>query len=108
MQRATNHNIKVVNEVQQDCLRLQAFVSVSEAFLFLFNASKLHHKSFKWITNWFGCVLLNLKNLTQLTTLKMVEHSFWNWPAKFPSMASLHENGFGFQIPQHFSCSEPH
>jgi hypothetical protein len=68
---------------------------VGEAFLFLFNASKVHQKSVKRITNWSGCVLLDLKNPTQLTTLKKVERSSRNWPPKFASsMASLHKNGF--------------
>jgi hypothetical protein len=70
---SANHNNKVVNEVRQYRLRLRAFVSVGEAFLFLFKASKVHQKSVKWITNWSGCVLLDLKNPTQLTTLKTVE-----------------------------------
>jgi hypothetical protein len=70
-------------------------VSVGESFLFLFNASKLHHKSVKRITNYFGCVLIDIKNPTQLTTLKKVEHSSNNWSTKFSSsMASLHKNGF--------------
>ena len=38
---------KVVNGVRQYRLRLRAFVSVGEAFLFLFKASKIHHKSAK-------------------------------------------------------------
>jgi hypothetical protein len=36
---------KVDNEVRQYNLCLWAFVSVGEAFLFLFKNSKLHHKS---------------------------------------------------------------
>jgi hypothetical protein len=84
------------------------FVLVGEGFLLLFNASKVHQKSVIWITKWSSCVFLDLKNPTQLTTLKTVERSSQNWPAKFhSSMASLHKNGFGFQIPQHFSCFEP-
>jgi len=107
-QISANRNNKVINEFRQDCLRLRAFLSVGEAFLFVFNASKVHQKSVKMITNWFGYVLLDLKNPTQPMTLKNVERSSWNWPTKFPSsMSSLHKNGFGFQIPQHFSCSEP-
>jgi hypothetical protein len=59
------------------------------------------------LQKWSGCVLLDLKNPTQLTALKTVERSSRNWPAKFPSsMASLHKNVFGFTILQHFSCSE--
>jgi hypothetical protein len=68
---------------------------VGEALLFLFNVSKVHHKCIKRITNWFGYVLLNLKNPTQLMALKKVERSSWNWPPKFvSSVASLHKNGF--------------
>jgi hypothetical protein len=41
-------------------------------------------------------------------TLKMDERSSQKWPAKLlSSMASLHKNGFGFTILQHFSSSEP-
>jgi hypothetical protein len=59
------------------------------------------------LQNGLVCVLLDLKNPTQLTTLKTVERSSRNWPAKFlSSMASLHKNVFGFTILQHFSCSE--
>jgi hypothetical protein len=77
---------------------------VGEAFLFLFNDSKVHDASVKRIKNWYVYVLLDLENLTQLATLKKDERSSQNWPAKFPSsMASLHKNGFGFQIPHHFS-----
>ena len=36
---------KVVNVVRKYCLRLWAFVSVGEAFLFLFEALKVHHNS---------------------------------------------------------------
>jgi hypothetical protein len=36
---------KVDNEVQQYRLHLWAFVSMGEAFLFLFKASKVHHKN---------------------------------------------------------------
>jgi hypothetical protein len=104
---SVNHNSKFVNGSRKDCLRLRAFVSVGEALLFLFNASKVHHKSFKMITNWFGCVLLDFKNQTQLTALKTVERSSQNWLAKSPSsMASLHKNGFGFTILEHFSSFE--
>jgi hypothetical protein len=81
---------------------------VGEAFLFLFKASKVHLKSVKWITNWYGCVLLDLNNPTQITALKMVQRSLWNWPTKFlSSMVSLHKNVFGFTILQHFSSSKP-
>jgi hypothetical protein len=81
---------------------------MGEAFLFLLNASKVQQKSVKRITKWFGYVLLYLKNPTQLTKLKTIERSSQNLPAKFPSsMASLHKNGFGFKIPQHFSYYEP-
>jgi hypothetical protein len=38
-------NTKVDNGVQQSRLRLWAFVSVGEAFLFMFEASNVHHKS---------------------------------------------------------------
>ena len=83
---------KLLTKFNKICLRLRAFVSVGEAFLFLFKASKVHQKSVKWIKNWFGCVLLDLKNPTQLTTLKTVEWSSRKWPAKFlSSMASLHK-----------------
>jgi hypothetical protein len=41
-------------------------------------------------------------------TLKMDERSSQKWPTKLlSSMASLHKNGFGFTILQHFSSSEP-
>jgi hypothetical protein len=71
------------------------FVLVGEAFLFLFNASKVHKKIIKRITNWHGCVLLDLKNPIWLIALKKVERNFRNWPPKFASsMASLHKNGF--------------
>jgi hypothetical protein len=106
--KSVKNNNKVVNEVRQDYLRLLAFVSVGETFLFLFNYSKVHQKSIKWITNWSGCVLIDLKNPTQPTTLKTVERSSRNWSTKFPSsMASLHKNGFDCQIPMHLSYSEP-
>jgi hypothetical protein len=81
---------------------------VGEDLLFLFNAPKVYQKHVKWIKNWSGCVLLDLKNPTQLMALKTVEHSSQNWPAKFPfSMAFLHKNGFVFEIPQHLPYSEP-
>jgi len=92
---SANHNNKVVNGVRQDCPRLRAFVSVGEAFLFLFIASKLYHKILNWITSWFGCVLFDLNNPTQLTTLKKAKCSSQNWPPNSSSlMASLHKNGF--------------
>jgi hypothetical protein len=70
---------------------------VGEVFLLIFNAAKLHQKYFKWITNWFGCVHLNLKNPTQLMALKKADHSSQKWPLKFASsMASLHKNGLSF------------
>jgi hypothetical protein len=68
---------------------------VGEAFLLTFNAIKLHQKYLKRITSWSGYVFIDLKNPTQMTTLKKVERSCWNWPPKFASsMASLHKNGF--------------
>jgi hypothetical protein len=68
---------------------------VREDFLLIFNAEKLHQKYLKRITNWFGCVLLDLNNPTQPTSLKKVERSSQKWPPKFASsMASLHKNGF--------------
>jgi hypothetical protein len=42
---------KVDNGVQQSRLHLRAFVSVGEAFLFLFKASNIHHNSARWLTN---------------------------------------------------------
>ena len=39
------------NGVRQSRLRLRAFVSVGEAFLFLFKSLKVHHNSAKMITN---------------------------------------------------------
>jgi hypothetical protein len=72
---------------------------VGEAFLLIFNAAKLHQKYFKKITNWSGCVMTDLKNPTQLTTLKKVERSSWKWPPKFASlMASLHKKVFDFKL----------
>jgi hypothetical protein len=51
-EETTNHKTKKVdNGVRQSRLHLWAFVSVGEAFLFLFKASIVHHKSAKWITN---------------------------------------------------------
>jgi hypothetical protein len=80
---------------------------VGKDLLLIFNDEKLHPKYLKWITNWSGCVLLNLKNPTQLTTLKMVEHSSHKWPPKFTSsMASMHKNVLGFTIPHHFAALE--
>jgi hypothetical protein len=76
---------------------------VGEAFLLIFNVVKIHQKCIKWITNWYGCVLLDLKNPTQLKTLKKVERSSWKWPPKLASsMASLHKNGISFQTLQHY------
>jgi hypothetical protein len=81
---------------------------VGEAFLLIFNASKIHQKYIKWITKWSGCVLLDLNNPTQLTTLKKVERSSQKWPPKFASsMASLHKNGLSFTNTSTFCCSEP-
>jgi hypothetical protein len=81
---------------------------VGEDFLLIFNAAKLHQKYLKWITNWSGCVFLDLKNPTQLTALKKVERSSQKWPPKFASsMASLHKNGLSFQILQHSVVFEP-
>jgi hypothetical protein len=51
MKKQQTITTKVDNGVRQSRLRLWAFVSVGEAFLFLFKASKVHHKSAKWITN---------------------------------------------------------
>jgi hypothetical protein len=42
---------EVDNRVRQSRLRLWAFVSVGEAFLFLFKDLKVHHNSAKIITN---------------------------------------------------------
>jgi hypothetical protein len=50
MKKQQTINNKVDNRVRQSRLRLSAFVSMGEAFLFLFKASKVHHKSAKWIT----------------------------------------------------------
>jgi hypothetical protein len=101
---STNHNRKIVNGVRQYRLRLWAFVSVGEAFLFIFKASNVNHKNSKWITI---CILLYLKNPTQLTALKTDERSSRKRPAKLISpMASLHKNGFGFTILQHLSSSK--
>jgi hypothetical protein len=70
---------------------------VGKDFLLIFNVSKVNQKCIKRTTNWFGFVLLDLKNPTQLATLKNVERSSWKWPPKFASsMASLHKNGLGF------------
>jgi hypothetical protein len=56
----------------------------------------------------YGGVLLNLKNPTQLMTLKKVECSSHKWPPKFASsMASLHKNGLIFQTLHHSVVSEP-
>ena len=108
MKKQQTLNNKVDNGVRQSRLRLWAFVLVGEAFLFFSNASKVHHKIVNMITNWSSCVLLNLKNPTQLTTLKNVERRSQNWPTKFPSsMAYMHKNGFVFQNIQHFSYYKP-
>jgi hypothetical protein len=57
---------------------------------------------------WSCCVILNLKNPTQLTALKKVERSSWKWPPKFASsMASLHKNGLSFTILHDFVVFEP-
>jgi hypothetical protein len=70
---------------------------MGDAFLLIFNAEKLLQMYLKWITNWFGCVLLDLKNPTQLTTLKKVQCSSHKWPPKFSSsLTSLHKNGLRF------------
>jgi len=93
---------KIDNGVRQCCLHLRAFVSMGEAFLLIFNASKIHKKYINWITNWSSCVLLDLNNPAQLTTLKNVEHSSWKWTPKFASsMAFLHKNGLSFRKSQH-------
>ena len=63
------------NGVCQSHLHLRAFVSVGEAFLFLFNSLKIHQKSVKWITNWFDCVMIHFKNPTQPMKLQTVERS---------------------------------
>jgi hypothetical protein len=53
--------------------------------------------------SWF--VLPDLKNPSKLTTLKMDVRSSQKWPAKVrSSIASLHNNGFGSTILQHFSA----
>jgi hypothetical protein len=81
---------------------------VGEAFLLILNAEKIHYKYLKWIRNWSRYVLLDLKNPTQLTTLKKVERSSLKWPSKFASsMASLHENGMDLTIIHHLSYSKP-
>ena len=46
----TNHYKRSDNGVQESRLRLWAFVSVGEAFLFLFEALKVHHESEKKVT----------------------------------------------------------
>ena len=90
------------NGLRQSRLRLWAFVSVGEAFLFLFKALKLHHNGVKRITNWYVFVLPDLKNPKKMTTLKMDERSSQKWPTKvLSSMASLHKIGFGSTIIQH-------
>jgi len=53
---------KKFNGVRQYCLHLRAFVSVGEAFFFIFKSSNVHHKKMKWIKKWSVCVLLDLKN----------------------------------------------
>jgi hypothetical protein len=40
-EETANHNSKIVNGVRQSRLRLKAFVSVGEAFLFMLKASKV-------------------------------------------------------------------
>jgi hypothetical protein len=78
----TNHKHQSDNGVRQSRLHLQAFVSVGEAFLFLFQALKVHHNNAKRITNQYGCVLPDVKNPKKLTTLKTDERSSQKWPAK--------------------------
>jgi hypothetical protein len=48
------------NEVRQSHLRLWDFVSVGDAFLFMFKYLKVHHSSDKNVTNWSGLVLRDL------------------------------------------------
>jgi hypothetical protein len=62
---------------------------VREDFLLILNAEKLHHKYLKWIKKWFGCVLVDLKNPTQLTALKKAEPSSQKWPPKFAYLAGF-------------------
>jgi hypothetical protein len=64
-----NITTKVDNGVRQYRLRLWAFVSVDEAFLFIFKDSNVHHKSAKRVTKLPGCVLLYIKNPSQLTAV---------------------------------------
>jgi hypothetical protein len=79
---------------------------MGKALLSIFNDEKLHHKYLKWITKWYIYVILYLKNLTQLMALKKVKRSSRKWSPKLASsMASLHRNGLGFQIIQHFVAS---
>jgi hypothetical protein len=51
MKKQQTINTKVDNGVRQSRLRLRAFVSVGEAFLFLFEASNVHHKSANGLQN---------------------------------------------------------
>jgi hypothetical protein len=44
-EETTNHKHQSDNRVRQSRLRLWAFVSVGEAFLFLFKDLNVHHKS---------------------------------------------------------------
>ena len=102
-----NHNNKIVNGVWQDCLCLSSFVLVGEDLLFLLNTSNVHNKSFKWITNWSSYVILDIKNAIQLTTLKTDERISRKCLAKLlSSIASLHKNGFDWQIPHYLSFFE--
>jgi hypothetical protein len=74
---------------------------------FFINSSMLakYKKYIKWISYWSHCVLLDLINPTQLTTLKKTECSSQKWPAKVSSSTtSLHKNGFGLALLQHNSA----
>jgi hypothetical protein len=65
---------------------------MGEASLYLFKDSKLHHKSDKYITIYYGFFLLDLKNPTQLMAQKSDERRSQKCPAKFLSlMDSLHK-----------------